>query len=125
MLSVRLVDPVEGVDRPAQVLEGLLGATGRIYTRGAVCRLEHDGGTPILRVLKPAHLPSLFETVARLVKLVSDGEGGFVEVSTVCTEATGRIILPGFKQYCLDCTTKVYHIPLPLFRLSPYLENGA
>ena len=77
----------------AGALGRLLGKTGRIYTRGTVCRLEHENDTPVLTVLTPAHLPSLFETVAKLVKQMVFRDGNSAEVAAVCSESTAKLIL--------------------------------
>jgi len=100
-------DAIEGEGRPAVLLPGgpvpiseaaaklgrLLAATGKYYVRGAtMVSLETDpDGDVALKIVKPAALASLFESVAKLKKFAKvDGE--FVEVDATCTEQAAKLI---------------------------------
>jgi hypothetical protein len=79
----------------AQKLGKLLAATGAYFRRGgAVVKLDRDDdGEPILRPLRPATLPTAFETVAKLVKWRATGDGGGELAPATCPESTAKLIL--------------------------------
>lgn len=79
----------------ARKLGFLMSATGRYFQRGgSISRLDaHDTDDPILVSLKPAHMPSAFETVARLVRFTIDKEKGIIENPTTCDEKVAKLII--------------------------------
>jgi len=72
----------------------LLAVTGQYYIRGgALVSLGRDEkGILILKVIKPAALASLFESVACLKELTKD-HANFIEVPAICTEQDAKLIL--------------------------------
>lgn len=82
------------ISEAAEQLGGLLARGGQVFRRGAavVQLAEDDDGEPILRPVKPAHLASLAETVAMLVK-VRHTENGAVQSAAVMQENVAKLIL--------------------------------
>ena len=97
--------PTQEDDRPVALLPGgsvelnqtaeqlgrLLDETGRYFCRGSVVvKLGQDeNGSNVLKTMKPAHMPSAFESVARLCKLDKDGH----EISTTCSKSNAELIM--------------------------------
>ena len=82
------------VSDAAATLGALLDATGRYFVRGqSINRLdEHENGLPLLTPLKPTSFPSVFESVARIVRVTRDKQGNIVSKPATFTEAHARIV---------------------------------
>lgn len=77
------------VSDTAHKLGRLLAKNGQYFVRGgALVKLGHRNRVPILQAIKPAMLPSVFESVARLRKLKRE----VVEAAT-CNEQSAKLIL--------------------------------
>ena len=82
------------VSEAAAKLGKLLASTERFYRRGGavVQQNRDDAGEPILNPVKPAELPSAFESVAKLSKF-TQSKNGPVKSSSICNEQTAKLIL--------------------------------
>ena len=77
------------VSECAERLGTLLAATGEYFTRGgAVVQLMQQEGRLTLQFVKPAALPSVFESVARLRRLNRGGDA-----PDTCSEQSAKLIL--------------------------------
>lgn len=78
----------------AHELGMLLAATeGHFLRGGCVTKLFHDDdGARRLQPLKPASMPTVFEQVAKLVKITMKGEEP-IHLPSTCNEQTAKIIL--------------------------------
>jgi hypothetical protein len=79
--------------RSAVQLGGLLAGTGKYYIRGGMVTTvgKDKDGRPILEVIKPAGLASIFETVARIMGYIKQ-KGEFVAEQAIFTEQAAKLI---------------------------------
>jgi hypothetical protein len=81
------------ITQSAAILGGLMARTDKYYLRGgAVVTLgKDDDGLPVLEVIKPAALASVFETVAKLMKHYKE-KTGFVPYASPSCEQDAKLI---------------------------------
>ena len=81
------------ITQSAAILGSLMARTDKYYLRGGVVVTlgKDDDGLPILEVLKPAALASVFETVAQLMKHYKE-KTGFVPHKSVCCEQDAKLV---------------------------------
>jgi len=72
------------ITETAETFGKLLAQTHRMFRRGGIVQrvVENEDGFPALQVVKPPSLPSDFEEVAQVVKLIQSEGGAYTEPTT-------------------------------------------